>query len=277
VKLPFGVLGPIRDRAQVAWWLARLSGSREPVARALAAALRYQPTREDRAIHASIEVARAQLLADHSTLQRSGANWRPDDGRTVADACMASSSAARASLLFALMRSWRPRRAVELGTNVGIGSAYIASGLHEGGRLLTVEGSPNRSSVAREWHRRLPLVNVDYSVGSFDEVLPRELPRIGPIDAAFIDGNHQYEPTLRYFGWILEHAAPSALVVFDDIRWDRTHGLPGKQMLQAWQEVRMHPAVAASVDLGNIGLCAVTRAGARRHLTSPLLRRLRPG
>jgi predicted O-methyltransferase YrrM len=254
--------------------MKRVSMVDHPLAKSIAAALLDAGFSDnDRRAIAAIESERARMLSDQSLLARADPPALFDKSKTIADACSVSCSPARARILFALIKAVRPTNVLEIGTNVGISGGYVAAALrgNGSGRLCTVEGSPDRSAVARDMHARIALKNIDYVVGLFDDVLPATLPRIGPIDVAFIDGNHHYEPTVRYFKWVLEHAASAALVVFDDIRWSRTLRLPGKQMAEAWRDVRCHPTVQASIDLGDIGLCLTGHSARPDRVHTPIL------
>ena len=62
------------------------------------------------------------------------------------------------------------------------------------------------------------------------------------IDFAFIDANHKFTPTLKYFSWLAEKSHADTIIVLDDIHWS-------KQMEQAWLEVQNMPGVTITVDL----------------------------
>jgi predicted O-methyltransferase YrrM len=67
------------------------------------------------------------------------------------------------------------------------------------------------------------------------------------IDMAFVDGNHRYEPTVRYYRELLPAMHEYSVLIFDDIHWS-------KEMEQAWDEIRNDSAVTLSIDLFFIGL-----------------------
>jgi predicted O-methyltransferase YrrM len=195
-----------------------------------------------------------------------GREW--DVGVTVASACAASKDPTPASLLFLLVEQFRPRRVLELGTNVGVSSGYLAVALDrnsDDGSLVTLEASPYRLQRARELHRAVALDNIEYREGLFEDTLDRTLEDMGIVDMAFVDGHHRLEPTLRYFGLIKSHLAPGAVVVFDDIRIS-------DEMRRAWREIQRDPRVSLAVDLYTIGICAVdaTPGLERREVTPPV-------
>ena len=52
----------------------------------------------------------------------------------------------------------------------------------------------------------------------------------------FFDGNHRYEPTLRYFELCLAYRTNESVFVFDDIHWS-------EEMERAWEAIKIHPDV----------------------------------
>ncbi len=149
----------------------------------------------------------------------------------------------------ALVASTGARSVVEMGTAVGISSAYLAAALEVsgGGRVLTLDLSPERHAVAGDLHERLGLADrVEARTGSFADTLEAALADAAPIDVPFIDGHHQHEPTVGYYEQARPHLAPGAVVIFDDIRWS-------DGMRPAWAEVQAAPQSAAVADLGPTG------------------------
>jgi predicted O-methyltransferase YrrM len=156
--------------------------------------------------------------------------------------------------MYLLVREFQPAQAIELGTNVGISSAYQAAGLqtNASGRLVTLEASPYRLRLAKELHGRVGLRALDYRQGLFTETLDDAVADFGPFDFVFIDGHHQYEPTLDYFERVWRRSHDDALFVFDDIRWS-------EGMQRAWAKLQADPRVALALDLYTVGVCVVAR------------------
>jgi predicted O-methyltransferase YrrM len=148
-------------------------------------------------------------------------------------------------LLFRVARHYRPGTIVELGTSLGLSTAYLAAGAPDA-KVWTIEGSPAIAKTAADNLRGLGLNNVEVSTGNFDDLLHPGLDRIGPIDLAFVDGNHRREPTLRYFDALIRHCGRSAALIFDDIHWSL-------EMEQAWESIRNDPRVYLTIDLFFIG------------------------
>lgn len=179
----------------------------------------------------------------------------------------ASKAPVWAYLLFRLVREHRPERALELGTCLGLSAAHQAAALelNGGGRLVTLEAAASRAELATRNLERLGLAGrADVVRGRFQDTLEGVLGGFeGPIEYAFIDGHHDEQATLTYFEKILPFLADQSLVVFDDIAWS-------DGMARAWRSLQAHARTALSVDLGNIGICAIGQDGPGRQI------RLRP-
>jgi predicted O-methyltransferase YrrM len=121
------------------------------------------------------------------------------------------SSIREVQALLAVLATGR-RRAAELGTAFGEGAAAIASGLAEGGTLVTVENDSERAELARA--ALAGYANVEVVEGDWHDALAPH----APFDFLFVDvGEAKTDPR------ILDLAAPGALFVVDDL----TPGHPG--------------------------------------------------
>ncbi|MVN78549.1 SAM-dependent methyltransferase [Hymenobacter sp. HMF4947] len=152
-----------------------------------------------------------------------------------------------AQLLFRLVNHFRPATILELGTSLGLTTAYLAAA-DSRSHIITFEGCPNTASVARDTFAKLALKNVQLVEGNLDATLPTTLASLPtPLDFVFFDGNHRYEPTLRYFEQCLAKAHEDSVFVLDDIHWSA-------EMERAWEAIKANPAVTITVDLFYVGL-----------------------
>lgn len=114
------------------------------------------------------------------------------------------------------------RGVVELGTNLGISSAYLAIGARSNSpiaRIITGDISGKRLNFAREVHRKLELDNFEYIEGDFLNTAEAIFTTINGWGLAFIDGDHTYKGTTRYYSLSVQTGLPKSVVVFDDIAW----------------------------------------------------------
>ena len=137
-----------------------------------------------------------------------------------------------------------PLTIVELGTSLGITTAYLASPA-ERNKVLTFEGAPEVARLAAGVWKNLVLTNIQSVLGNIDETLPQYCP--DRVDLAFIDANHTREATLRYFKQLLPAAQPHSMFVIDDI-------YHSPDMQQAWREIQQMREVTSTLDLYHIGI-----------------------
>jgi predicted O-methyltransferase YrrM len=159
--------------------------------------------------------------------------------------------------LLKLVHERAPESVLELGTAFGISTAYQAAALELNGRgtLTTLDAAADWGRVAQEGLEELGLEGrVDRRVGWIDETLPAALADRAPIDFAYVDAEHEAEPTIGYFEAILPHLSAGSFVVFDDIAF-------GPGMRSAWRAIRRHPRVSVSLNLGRMGVIALPAEG----------------
>jgi predicted O-methyltransferase YrrM len=150
-----------------------------------------------------------------------------------------------AQLLYRLVRYYQPQSVLELGTSLGITTAYLATANPEA-TINTIEGSLAIANVATENFTKLHLANIRQGVGNFDLLLPEAIHELKSIDLAYVDGNHRYEPTIRYFNHLLPALHNHSILVFDDIHWS-------EEMEKAWEEIKQHPSVLCTIDIFFLG------------------------
>ncbi len=206
--------------------------------------------KKDYAPYATIEELRNQLKQDQRKLTirdfGAGSKITPYKERSVASiAHTALKPAKYAQLMYRIVQYYHPATIVELGTSLGITTAYLAS--HPGVQVTTLEGAGEVAAIARENFSRLQLSNIRLVEGNFDETLLPTLEKTGNVDLAFIDGNHRKQPTIDYFNRLLSHVNNYSMLIFDDIHWST-------EMEEAWAYIKQHPAVTASIDLFFIGI-----------------------
>lgn len=151
-----------------------------------------------------------------------------------------------AQLLFRLAKEFKPKILVELGTCLGITSAYFSKAIPSE-KVITMEGCPQTAAVAKENLNLLGLKNAEVRVGNFDINFPLFIQSQEKIDLVFIDGNHRKQATLDYFELCLPKIHQNSVLIFDDIYWS-------KGMKEAWVEIKNHPKVTLTIDLFWIGL-----------------------
>lgn len=197
-----------------------------------------------------IEDLRNQLLKDNTliTIEDLGAGSRVQSSkqrmiRSLARNAIKPKKYSR--LLFRLVKHYQPNTIIELGTSLGLTTAYFSKA-NPLASIFTIEGSETVAEIAKQNFQRLGCINIQSLVGNFDDLLPTVISQRSTVDLAYIDGNHRYDPTLNYFEHFLTRAHNNSILVFDDIHWS-------KEMEEAWEKIKAHPSVRCTVDIFFLG------------------------
>lgn len=208
---------------------------------------------DDRSFYAfsGIEIQRECLLNDSNTIfiedLGAGSRLNKPSTRRIKDIAASSLKPKKFSqLLFRIVDHYAPETILELGTSLGISTSYLASA-RTSSKVVTMEGASAVAGKAKEVFAKLGLENIALVEGNFDHTLQNTLSTLGKLDLGFIDGNHRYEPTIRYYRDMLPYLHEYSILIFDDIHWSR-------EMEQAWDEIKKDSAVTLSIDLFFIGL-----------------------
>lgn len=160
-----------------------------------------------------------------------------------------------AALLGRLAEYYSPQSILELGTSLGISTAYLAQANKP---VYSIEGSPAVAQQAQNVWEDLKLTNINPFTGSFDEALNIIWPKLDTPVMVFVDGNHTFRSTLRYFEFFMENIDDQSLIVFDDIHWS-----PG--MEKAWERIYQDERVNLSVDIFEMGLVFIKPDIEKQH------------
>ena len=201
--------------------------------------------------YTQVEALRRQLRKENAVLvvedMGAGSGHRQSSRRKVKDIARHAAKPARyGQLLYRMVRHYQPERVMELGTSLGLTTAYLALA-QPSAPVITMEGAKAVAAKAKENLQWLGAGNVTLVEGNFDDTLAPVLQQQGRLDFAFIDGNHRLEPTVRYFEQMLPCLHAGSILVFDDIHWSR-------EMEQAWHTIQAHDAVRCTLDLFFIGI-----------------------
>ena len=209
-----------------------------------------------------IEAQRKKLLNDQSviTVTDLGAGSHLNKNRSKRISQIAKNALKNprlAQLLYRITKNQEPKIIVELGTCLGITTAYFSKACPEAD-IITIEGCSETAKTAYNNFRQLALDNIELRVGNFDDILPTVLDDVRQLDVVYIDGNHRKEATQNYFLQCLSKVHENSLLIFDDIYWS-------KGMKEAWEEIKAHPEVTVTIDLFWIGLVYFRKGQAKEH------------
>lgn len=149
-------------------------------------------------------------------------------------------------LLFRVANYLKAYNVLELGTSLGVTTAYLASSsssIH----CTSLEGCPQIAEIARDNFKVLGLKSVEVVVGNIDDTLADVLDKVADLDLIFLDANHRSESVLQYFNQCLSKVKNNAVMVIDDIYWSA-------DMESAWKIIKESPEVTSTIDLFQIGI-----------------------
>ena len=149
-------------------------------------------------------------------------------------------------LLFRIIDHYAPEYLLELGTSLGMTSAYLAMA-NPSSTLTTLDDFSRIVTLAKENFQKLGIKNIRVIEGNIDRTLSGWLESKPKIDFAFIAGGYGYSSTHHYFTQILSNTHEYSILVFNHIH-------RSNEMEKAWDEIKLHPSVTLSIDLFSIGL-----------------------
>jgi len=160
-----------------------------------------------------------------------------------------------AAILGKLVEYYKPISVLEFGTSLGISTSYLAQG---DSRVYTIEGSKDVLDQAKEVWQNLGLNQIQSFNGSFDDLLDTVWSEIDQPAMIFIDGNHTYRATLRYFEYFIDRIENNSFIVFDDIHWSAG-------MEEAWKKIIADQRVSLSVDIFELGIAFLRKGVEKQH------------
>ena len=209
---------------------------------------------------APIEFLRRKLLHSAKTIEvlDFGAGGTGKKVKKIKDIAKVSSvSPAKGRMLFRLVNFMQPKIMVEMGTSLGLSTAYQAKACPDA-KFITMEGSPQTAAVALENFNLLKVTGIKQVNGDFKDTLPGVLANLSSVDYVFFDGNHRKEATLEYFNAFMKKASANSVFVFDDIRWSQG-------MHEAWLEIIKEPSATVTMDLFRMGLVFFRPGQVKQH------------
>ena len=194
-----------------------------------------------------IENLRQQLQQNNTPLNLQPLGTSKAKTTTIARELKNSAKSPRlAQLLQRLCASNKSQYIIELGTNLGLSTAYLASN-NSNSQVFTLEGQPELCKIAQQNFKQLHLNNIQVIEGNIDDTLTLLIQQIPQIDLLFIDANHQYQATLDYYNLAKSKLHKNTIIIFDDIHWS-------KGMQHAWNEIRQDPDIRLSIDIFHMGI-----------------------
>ncbi len=161
-----------------------------------------------------------------------------------------------AQLLFRLVCHAQSKQILELGTSLGVTTAYLASATKC--KCVTLEGSPEIAKIAIENFNKLNLSNINLKEGNINNTLSVALQDLDKVDFVFVDANHSSSAVLEYFNQCLDRLTQNAIMVFDDIHWSA-------DMEMAWNTIKNNSKVKSTIDTYQMGIVFFNPDLSKKH------------
>ncbi len=139
---------------------------------------------------------------------------------------------------------------LEIGTNLGISGQYFIKALEgkKNTKFISMEGVKGLCEIAST---RFDLISdqnhFEVVHGLYDKSLKNIVISNIYFDLVFIDGNHRYEATLKYFELLKNNLSDNAIIVLDDIHWS-------SGMRRAWRDICTQKGIVFSINFFKLGL-----------------------
>jgi len=218
---------------------------------------------DDRKFYAFEEIAhlKKKLLKNNTiiTVSEQGAGSRKmGNKRSIKQITkVAGATQQKGELLFRLINYFNCKNILELGTSVGLGTAYMAKA-SPNCKVVTVEACANTLKIAQQNIKALHLSNVKTINATFSNFLKEQEEKNNHFDLVYFDGDHKKESTISYFNQMLTLKNNNSIFVFDDINWS-------DDMYAAWQHIIANPQISLSIDLFQLGVIFFKKDQAKQH------------
>jgi len=109
----------------------------------------------------------------------------------------------------------RPRVILEIGTYTGYSALCMAEGLHENGKLITIDINEELQDRVRAYFREAGLEDrIDYRIGDATAIIPEIKENF---DLVFIDADK--ENYARYFDLVIDRVNLNGFILADNVLW----------------------------------------------------------
>lgn len=193
--------------------------------------------RSERSDYAEIEKLHQKLLQDQS-------------------AVMPSKRSKIHRLIYRLVEEFTPRNILEIGTNVGISTLYLAKAAPSA-RIITIQTYSETDNSVQNF-KSLQTNNVEYLVQNEDHTVAGIISKVKNLDIVFVAAERRMESPLDYFYICLPKISSKSIMIFETIYLS-------KATKEAWEEIKAHPSVTVTVDLFWIGMVFFKDDQAKEH------------
>lgn len=208
-------------------------------------------SKEDDLAISQIDALRKIYLNDKTVIRKKdyGAGSRSvnsQNNSTIRKSYQASSSkSTKAQFLYKVVQYFKSASILELGTHLGVSTSLISLA-HPTSKIISVEGDSTFYKIAKVQTQKIGRKNIVFVNDKFDHFLENTNDKQN-YNLIFIDGNHTYDATLRYFKQLYNPLIEQQVIILDDIYWS-------EGMTRAWEEIKEYLLHGYCIDLFDIGI-----------------------
>ena len=170
-----------------------------------------------------------------------------------------SSYGKNALLLYRISNYFKPKRILELGTSIGIGSLHLHLG-YPSAHITSVEGCQETFNIAKQ---NLESTSIELMNSTFYDYIKSINEE--SFDLIFIDGHHDGEALKYYLKLLDNYIHNDTIIVLDDIRWSNS-------MFNAWNRIKLKKKYHLSMDFFRMGVLMKRPQQEKEHFILKLKR-----
>jgi predicted O-methyltransferase YrrM len=200
----------------------------------------------------TLENIRKTLLKNNQTVLLDGFGAKPQKKlEKIANIAKNTLTPRRYCILQSnIIKHLQSKNIIEIGSGLGIQSLYFAKACR--GKVVSIEGEKSLIQICKQNAHLLKLDNIEYMHGDFDTVLDEVFKNLSSIDYLYIDGNHTYDATIRYFENAIPYMSKEGIIVLDDINWSG-------EMQKAWRNIKKNKEITLSIDIFRMGFVFLSK------------------
>jgi predicted O-methyltransferase YrrM len=160
-------------------------------------------------------------------------------------------------LIYRLANYFSFSRLIELGSSMGIDTAYLAKAVPQA-KIMSIGHDAYTASITSENLTKQAIKNVELLMGNSRRVLSRAIADLSSVDFLLINRGNRKDVMLDCFDLCLPKLKETSVVVVDAI-------YQNKEMKAYWQQIKAHPQVTVTLDLFQMGLAFVRPQQAEEH------------
>ncbi len=168
---------------------------------------------------------------------------------------ISSSKGKYGDLLYQLSAFYKPKRILEFGTSLGIGTIHFSKG-NSDSNIVSIEACQATRNEALANFKKLNCNNIESIHATFISFL--ESYSGEKFDIVFIDGHHDGVALKNYLEQLNPFTHNDTLFILDDIRWSNS-------MFSAWKEICNSQDYHVTMDLFRMGIILKRTQQVKEH------------